>query len=153
MKNLPTIIFWVIIIFSVIKSFMKQSKQSKNAPGDNVVQPGQRRIDYKIPKFMDILIDAEDFSTPLESNIREERKPEIRLTHIEEEVKQSLPEAESKDVIPAPVIDVVQTAIRVPNELISGIRSSLRKKDSLQQAFLMSEILQKPKALRHRVHG
>lgn len=153
MKNLPTIIFWVIIIYSVIKSFMKQSKQTKNTPVDNVVQPGQRRIDYKIPKFMDVLIDAEDFSTPLETNTREESKPEVRLTRFEEEVKQVSPEIQSKEAVPEPAIDVVQTAKRVPNELISGIRYSLKKKDSLQQAFLMSEILQKPKALRHRVHG
>ncbi len=153
MKNLPTIIFWVIIIYSVISSFMKQKKRAQDTPADNVVPPGSRRIDYKLPKFMDVLIDAEDFSTPLETNIREDSKPEVRSTGGEEEVTQVLQETRPVDVTPAPAAEVIQTAIRVPNELISGIKSSLRKKDSLQQSFLMSEILQKPKALRHRVHG
>ncbi len=151
MKNLPTIIFWAIIIISVIKSFMKQSKQMKDAPTEKNLQPGQRRIDYKIPKFMDVLIDAEDFSTSLETNVRDEIQSKAAVKGEEDEVQQVLPE--TSPAVAAPVVQENQVVIPASNTLISDLKFSLKEKQSLRQAFLMSEILQKPKALRHRVHG
>jgi hypothetical protein len=153
MKNLPTIIFWVIIIYSVISSFLKQKKQSRNKPVDDEQSPGSKRITYKIPQALDIFLDSENFSAPLHKITPAPQEKQVILRSGEEpEVKAMVDAPKPKE---EPLIKAydIQPELKAQKELLSTVKSTLLNKADLQRAFLMNEILQKPKALRHRVHG
>jgi hypothetical protein len=153
MKNLPTIIFWAVIIYSVISSFLKQKKQAQNKPADDTNPVETKRITYKIPQALDIFLNPENFSAPLEEIAPAPKVMQARLRPGEEaEVKATVAAPPPKEE-PLSRAYEIQPELVARKELLSTIKSSLLNKPDLQRAFLMSEILQKPKALRHRVHG
>ena len=154
MKNLPTIIFWAIIIYSVISSFLKQKKQSQDKPIDDVQTPESKRITYKIPQALDIFLDSENFLAPLQkitSQPQEEKQVKLRPGE-EPEVKATVDAPKPKEEPQIKAYDI-QPELIAQKELLSTVKSTLLNKADLQRAFLMNEILQRPKALRHRVHG
>jgi hypothetical protein len=151
MRNLPTIIFWAIIIFSVVRSFAKQKKQTQNSPPNDIDSQNPGRIKYKVPDALDMFLDAQNIFSPSDST-----RPTARIQVQQNQPTESKPKVATptiQEVIPANIYEIPPAPDQNLNTLLRDIRTTLSQKSNLQQAFLLNEILQKPKALRHRIHG